>query len=871
MRVLSTTWAVIPGLLVLLCGCPTADDADTAEQPEPETFEIEGGDTRLVLDVGGSFDLLDAGGYLLLEHGIGSMMLDAVDDTGTRLTTDADRDRSVEMSFVTDALGDAQRLVTRVEGAEGEPALIWTISAYRDPGYYTFRLEADNTTSETLVLAKSSPLQTSWEDDGGLYLGADPATHRILENGSYAALDFVVAIVPGDVEQDSDYAAVLPGNFQGHSVASWNHAVTDLAWADDGAPGTGAWVAGGLTFSTSTPVINIGHNPLLAPVADDGRLGFHFFSAESAWLPEGEILEPGATQTSELYYVHPDPADALAGLEQYADAVAASLGVAPWHRREEGRRVPNGWNSWSGSGSTGGYGTNIDEAVVLENLDIMATELRDWGIDWFQVDDGYQPTYGDWWWREDIFPHGPAWLTQQIRDRGLIPGLWMAPFTIDFEAQLALDHPDWMADKIPLGQAAIPDQHILDLTHPEVQQYLDELFTTFTDEWGFEWLKLDFGYYALFGTDFYDPTKTREEAWRDSVGVIREALGPDPFFLMVGQLGTNYDITDGCRLTLDTMPVWEHEPGQEGNVLSQQGMKPSLRTVSRRWYLQDRVWVNHPDLFFFRSNTNDEDWPRLTATESRTFASFIALTGGIVKIGDRLVDLDRDAINVIRTMIPIYPTPARPLDLFEREFPEVWHQPIDAPLDGYDEGYDLLGLFHWGSNLDLTVQPYAEIPDGEGSRTHTVDLPDLGLDGKYLAYEFWSGEFLGQVSGEIAVEVANHDAAIIALRPPQDRPQFLGWNRQISMGGTVLGQVTWNDDTGELILPLRAALPTEKAPFTYEIAIHVPPGYTPTGTYVEGVPVDGPITQNDGEVLRVSFAPEATGDAVVKVVFEEAD
>ena len=108
--------------------------------------------------------------------------------------------------------------------------------------------------------------------------------------------------------------------------------------------------------------------------------------------------------------------------------MSAHLGLVPWNRRE-GERVPNGWNSWSGSGSTGGYGTGIDEEIILENLEVMATELRDWGMDWYQVDDGYEPMYGDWWFDPKKFPNGPAWLSQQIRDAGLRPGLWMAPFT----------------------------------------------------------------------------------------------------------------------------------------------------------------------------------------------------------------------------------------------------------------------------------------------------------------------------------------------------------------------------------------------------------------------------------------------------------
>ena len=864
----SRLWILV-GLLVVgvLVGCTSDDDDSVDDDTGWTTVELEAAGSRLVYHQDGYVDIVDEGGNAILTHGIGALRLDDWGDEGVRFTTDADRERDAVVDHGTTALGDAQTLEVTVTGDEGEPDLVWTIAAYRDRGFYTFRLRTENGTGDTLHLAKVSPIEVRWDEGGALYLGQEPAEHRILENGSYAALDFIAMVNPGDMPRDEAYANIAPGAFEGHSVSTSNHAVTDLACAGDDAPGSCAWVAGALSFETSAPVIELSHNPWYAPTSDDGRLGFDYFSATAAWLPDPKPLADGAALASELFYVHPKLDDAGPGLEQYADVVAAAVGTVPWHRREEGRRVPNGWNSWSGSGGTGGYGTGLGEAEVIENLDVMATELRDWGIDWFQFDDGYEPHYGDWYeWVEEKFPSGPEGLSQQIRDRGLKPGLWMAPFSPSVDSDLYADHPDWFVDPVALGVPITAGYGLLDLSHPEVHEYLHELFTTFTEEWGFEWLKLDFGYYAMFGQDFYESDYTREEAWRSSMQVIRDALGEEAFFLIIGQMGINYGLADGGRLTLDTMPVWEHEPGQT-MMMEEAGLKPSLRTFTRRWWANDRIWVNHPDLFFFRSNTLDESWPRVSFTEARTFATAIALTGGIVKLGDRLVDLDGDAINVIRTMIPIYPTPARPLDVFEREFPEVFWQTVDAPLDGYTESYHLLGLFHWGINTDLSVNPYVEIPESGDDRVHTVDLVERGLDGKYLAYEFWTGEFLGNVSGELTVPVPSHDCRVVALRTPLDHPQFLGWNRQVSMGGTVLGQVTWDEDERQLTLQMDAAVPSEKAPFTYEIAIHVPDGYTHATTASTGVPLTDVVPEQDGEVLKIRFVPDATGPLTLMVGF----
>lgn len=845
----------------LLLGVPGCEDPEADDPPFDGIIEmpVDGSTLRYHRDAG-FFDLVDEGGDEILVHAVAAVELDAWDDSGRRLATDAERVREEEAWMEADALGEGHRLQVTVRGEGDEPDLVWLVSGYPDGGFFTFRIEAHNHSGAGVVVAKSIALQVDAAEGGALYLGDHPADHRILENGAYAALDFTVEVLPGDAEQNEGYSMIAPGHYQGYSVSSWNHAVQDLT-SDRG------WVAGALTFEAQAPVFNLSYNPWHEVESADGRAGFTYFSAEAAWLPEPKLVADGAALASELYYVHPTEADTLGGLERYADAIATHQGIVPWHRREANRRVPNGWNSWSGSDSTGGYGTDIDEQIILDNLDVMATELRDWGFDWYQIDDGYEPIYGDWVWLEERFPSGPAWLSDQIRARGLIPGLWMAPFTPHPDSQLVADHPEWMADKVPLGQAVVGDE-ILDLTHPEVQDYLFQLFTTFREEWGFDWLKLDFGYYALFGTNFHVPNTSREEAWRSSMAVIRDALGDDSYFVLVGTLGTNFGIVDSGRLTLDNMPIWDWEPGVAvDNHLEQQGLKPTVRSAGRRWYFQDRTWANHPDLIFFRSNPNDETWPPLTLGESQAFCTWVAMTGGIVKIGDRLVDLEPDHINTLRTLVPIYPVPATPRDLLLMEFPQVWHQRVDAPLDGFGEDYDVLALFDWGGNVDMTTSPYTEISDDGGPTTHVIDLGALGIDGQRLAYEFWTGTFVGVVDGELTLEVPSHRGRVVALRPRTETPQFLGWNRQITMGGTLLGEVVWDDGAGTLTLPFQAAAETSLAPFELEIAVYAPAGFDASDVALNGVAAEGLTWSQDERVVRVHFHPVETGAATLVFSF----
>jgi len=437
--------------LLLLVGLTTSAcrPADTGVS-DAARWEACNASGCLRLHGGGWFDLLDRDGEMVLQHAVGRLRLDDPGEEGTELTTESATRRVISEGQA----GQLQLLAFH----DGQPDLCWTLRAHPD-GWFEAELAFTNRGSEPVLLAKASPVLADGRDDGGLFLGAHPSSHRILENGSYAALDFVAELVPGDVEQNEGYAIVMPGAFEGSSVSSWNHAVQDL-------DSDKAWVAGALSFERTTPVAGISYKPTRALEDEQGRTGFSHLATEGAYLPDGKPLAPGESLASERYFFWTG-ADALAGLEIYATAIAENLELVPWHKREADRRVPNGWNSWAGSGSTGGYGTDIDEEIILENLAIMASELRDWGIDWFQLDDGYEPTYGDWWWNKERFPHGPAWLTEQIRDAGLIPGLWMAPFQVYPDAPALRRRPGRLrgelgsAGPVPLGLQRGPDHQPL--------------------------------------------------------------------------------------------------------------------------------------------------------------------------------------------------------------------------------------------------------------------------------------------------------------------------------------------------------------------------------------------------------------------------
>ena len=800
-------------------GGDIADSVDSAPDTSPSidtTTTVTAGPLSVDFRLGdGTFDVW-VGERLVIRRATADALLD--DGSGPRLVSMAgDCARSV------DGQG---RFVCEADGV----TLLLELALFADDGHIEAALTFENTAPGTLQLLRLSPLVVEAEQGGALQLGPDPTRHRILENGSYIVMDHAAQAAWGDVPRFV-FADVLPIPLRGSSVSNWSHVVASI---DDPAQ---SLVAGWLTFYRSVPTLGIAFDASVAIEGDDGARPFTTYAAENALIFHGKPLDPGAALSSERLWMKLLPEDPLAALEHYADAVAAFHDIVPWPQRNGGQDVPNGWNSWTGSGGTGGYGTNIDEALILENLDAFTEELGAFGEQWFQLDDGWEPHYGDWEWRTDRFPSGGAGMAAAIADKGMNPGLWIAAFSVDPDAEIAAEHPDWLQQ--PEEYSLSDAEPTLDLSKPEVLAHLTDIMTGIRED-GWKWVKLDFSYQALLGKP-QDTTITAVESWRQGWVTVREALGPDIFLLGIGVMGTNIGIIDAMRLTLDTNPQWESDD-PDSAISAENSFKSAARSGSRRWFYQNRVWVNHDDLIFFRASAQ-KDIPPLTFEESRTFATWVGLGGGIVKIGDKIVDLAEhpDQVDVLRRILPAWPEGARPVDVLVRDYPEHWVLPIHADVGDYT----VVGLLNWGNNRDFSVRPEVDIPDGPHDYT-------ISCEGECLVWDFWEEQLLGVVTGDLAVQVPAHDSKVLALRTPTGAPQLLGTNRHITMGATDMGAITWDADDKTLSGTLLGAVGSEKSPWEYRLAFHAPSPLQVVTATVDGVAE--PVLQQDGEVVRLSFS-----------------
>ena len=822
-----------------------------------------GARSRLVLNAtGGTFDLYSPAGKLLLRKGYGYAALDGF--TTELLTSKMATAPAVAKESGKDKVGSYDQLQLTFD-AGGARSLVWRFRLYAD-GALVFRLAlAAGAGAAKAVVDKLAPLRLREESGGGLFLGNHPREHRILENGTAGLLDQSAALEMGD-KWDNQITKLAPGKLEGNSTSNWSHLIWD-------SKGGAVWVAGDLATEAAISVMNTSYSSAsLASKLPDGRTGFGFYSLDCLYLPSGKPVVAGEELWSEPMYVHPAQTSAHQALEDYAQAIHDWRELNTWVDR--GLAIPNGWNSWTGSGGTGGYGTGINQTLMEKNLAVMRDYFRDWGMDYFQMDDGYEPTYGDWELNLTRFPDGfspTKGIVKETLDAKLKPGIWIAAFSAYKESKLYKQHQPkgWFMDKTVYGQLTFSDYMMLDMTNKEVLAWTEALFKKIREQWGFVWLKLDFSYPALLGMGFADQGLTNVEMYRQGLAAARKGLGKDAFFLNIGAMGIGG--VDAMRLTMDTAPVWDWDPVSGTMPMTRQGLKPAIATGARRYFYHGKVFVVHPDLIIFRSDTRNTKLPRVTHKEARAFAAYVAATGGIVKLGDRLVeDLAPypDRVNVIRQLLPIHPQPSRPLDLMTREFPERFFKKIQKPLGGYTESWGWYLCMNLGLNWDYTTNPMTKMADDGSERTFSIDPVARGLTaGPHHVFEFWQHKYLGQKSGTFQVKVPAHDSLVLAIRAVKGRPQFLGHNRHITMGAAVVKSEAWDKATQTLTLVMDAVLANKEAPFVYRASFHGN-GLSFKEAKVSNVAAGSMSAKETSGVTEVQFTPAKTGELKLQVVYK---
>ena len=543
----------------------------------------------------------------------------------------------------------------------------------------------------------------------------------------------------------------------------------------------------------------------------DGRPGRKSLILQTT--ADGVPLDPGETLWGEwaiLYRIAlPDP-DPF-GL--YASAVA----------RLTPGRVPTappspGWSGWY----------QFFDRVTLEDMHRNQEALRDLRdrlpLRLIQLDDGYQPHWGDWLEHNDRFPDGVAGWAEAVRADGFEPGLWLSPFTVDSGSRLFHEHPEAIlrnAAGRPLHGGFLITRWIkgLDPTHPVTQEFVRRTVETVVHRWGIRYLKLDFLYCAALPGVRYNPKRTRAQALRDGLRLIRDVAGEDVTLLGCGcPFGPAVGLVDIMRVSPDVAPAWYPrlfgiQPPFRRDFNLPAARNSALMSLQHAWTHRRWWWLD-------ADNLPVREEQEMTAAGVQTLITIAGMTGSHIVLSDDLPLLPEERLRWAAALLP-------PLENGRLEIMELLSDELPATLirrcDGPAGPYTLAALINW---------------DDRPARRE-IRLTDLGLpDGEpTLICDFWRRRVSTHEGETLRTDpIPPHGVALLALRSLAPGAQYAGSDLHISMGGEV---TRWEKRDNSLHITLWLGRTAEG---TLWLRLPTPPeSITCDGEPVEALPAEGDL------------------------------
>jgi hypothetical protein len=410
---------------------------------------------------------------------------------------------------------------------------------------------------------------------------------------------------------------------------------------------------------------------------------------------------------------------------------------------------PSGWCTWYY------YYNRVTAAEVQENAKWIAANLKDFGAQYVQIDDGWQGTGAKGSTRNweavnlEHFPKGMADVAKQIKSLGLTPGLWIAPHGQNSD-EVVKANPGVFLLK-PDGSTASDTwegRFLVDPSNPAAHEYLRHLFQRLSG-WGFDYFKIDgqpivVDEYSKTRACMKFPSDDAAGLYRQTIQTIRDAIGPDRYLL--GCWGIPLEgagIMNGSRTGGDIVLGWG-------------GFQVALRPTLQYYYLHNIVWYCDPDVVLVRSP--------LPLEQARAWATLAGLTGQALMSSDRLMDLGEDRVELLRRIYPA--TNIRPLDLFPTErYKRIW----DLKVNHLDRRYDVVGVFNF---------------DPEKADQVYLNWKELGLPTNQMVhvYDFWNKEYLGEWANGMAVPTSPTSCRVLTLLPASNQIQLISTSRHITQG-----------------------------------------------------------------------------------------
>lgn len=166
---------------------------------------------------------------------------------------------------------------------------------------------------------------------------------------------------------------------------------------------------------------------------------------------------------------------------------------------------------------------NIDEKEMLH----FAKSAADAGIDMLVMDDGWfgarnddKAGLGDWYVNKSKFKDGLSAFVDRVKEYGIKFGIWIEPEMINPDSDLFRAHPEWCIQCAGRKNTLSRNQLVLDMSNPDVIEYLKKSFSDSFDGVAIDYFKWDMNrHMSEVGSPKLPPERQGEASYRYMLGV----------------------------------------------------------------------------------------------------------------------------------------------------------------------------------------------------------------------------------------------------------------------------------------------------------------------------------------------------------------
>ena len=444
---------------------------------------------------------------------------------------------------------------------------------------------------------------------------------------------------------------------------------------------------------------------------------------------EGRQLKPGETiQYEQIVLKRGD--NWLDMLNQFGSAIAAENGITKLKPADF-----KGWATWDY------YGRVFTDEDIYGNMAALNKVAPEANM--IQIDGGWWTERGDYQSVHSGLPDGIKGIVSKIKADGKTPGLHFDGFRGDKKSEIYKQHPEYFLHDqdgkviVDVNEKSdkVMEYIYFDYSHPGARAHIAECIRNMKDNWGINYFKVDFMRYGLKNDTLqrnkevksikaHDPAITSVERFRLAMQTMRDAMGPESYFLGCSAVfGPCIGFVDGMRTGGDIHPNYKDFPERCLSNLS-------------NFYLSGKVWNGDADYIVFREAADEDDkvskeevksGGSLTLNEAQTWANFNKVYGTARLNSDNLMTLRPERQALVREVFE-YPAMDETIPL------DFWERATDK-YDGFElvlarKGEEIfLGVFNWGDKpKEYPLQAFGKAEPVKLDGRHSVILKYDGKD-----------------------------------------------------------------------------------------------------------------------------------------------